>query len=349
MAPMQRTGMDETKKLSCVITGGTGLLGSHIAELLVEEGHSVRVLVRPQSDVRFLEHLGVSLSRGDLRELSSLQTSFVGADVVFHCAAQVGDWSPRKVFHEQVVQGTENVLRACHDRHVERVIYISSISVYGHPNEQHAPFSESESLGQNLRSWEHYARAKIQAEQLCRQLNQNTTILRPSWIYGPRDRNSLPRLINGISVGRIAVIDDGSKKINMVHARDVAKAALLCANTPKSKGIAYNICHPGGITHRQLLDFITDALEIPRIRRSASMSMAYLAGWCSEWIGWLIRMKRPPYVTRYGVGLIDRSTNYSIDRAREDLGWKPTISPEIGMPDAISWQLKENAHKLIRC
>src|SRR5215471_16955099 len=75
-----------------VITGATGLLGSHLAEQLVARGERVRALVRPTSDTSFLRPLGVELAVGDLNDPNSLRPAVADADVVYHCAARVGDW-----------------------------------------------------------------------------------------------------------------------------------------------------------------------------------------------------------------------------------------------------------------
>src|SRR5438132_11986401 len=85
-----------TEKLN-VITGATGLLGSHVAEQLVARGERVRTLVRRDSNIAFLQQLGVELAWGDLQDPNSLREAFAGADVVYHCAAKVGEWGPRSV------------------------------------------------------------------------------------------------------------------------------------------------------------------------------------------------------------------------------------------------------------
>src|SRR5438445_10564754 len=88
---MQIDRMPTHAKLN-VLTGATGLLGSHIAEQLVERGERVRALVRSTSDTSFLRALGVELVEGDLGQPDTLPRAVAGADVVYHCAARVGDW-----------------------------------------------------------------------------------------------------------------------------------------------------------------------------------------------------------------------------------------------------------------
>src|SRR5437763_1933268 len=91
-------GVNSAMEQLNVVTGATGLLGSHVAEQLVARGERVRALVRQSSDVTFLRGLGVELAEGDLKDFASLQRAVTGADVVYHCAAQVGEWGPWRVF-----------------------------------------------------------------------------------------------------------------------------------------------------------------------------------------------------------------------------------------------------------
>ncbi|MGL4550770.1 MAG: NAD-dependent epimerase/dehydratase family protein, partial [Gemmataceae bacterium] len=181
-----------------VVTGATGLLGSHVAELLRKRGERVRALVRASSDTAFLRSLGVELAEGDLENAAALPAAVDGADVVYHCAARVGDWGPWPLFQKAVIEATGNLLVACQAAGVGRFLHVSSINVYGHLPPREGRIAEDEPLGQNLWLWDHYCRAKIEAEGLVRAYPRPWTIVRPSWMYGPRDRTSLPRVVTAI-------------------------------------------------------------------------------------------------------------------------------------------------------
>src|SRR4051794_11962764 len=112
-----------------VVTGATGLLGSHIAEQLTERGERVRALVRPTSDTAFLCQLGAEVVRADLRDTDAVRAAVAGADIVYHCAARVGDFGPWGVFRAEVINTTQSVLDACRGAGVGRVLHVSSVSV----------------------------------------------------------------------------------------------------------------------------------------------------------------------------------------------------------------------------
>jgi nucleoside-diphosphate-sugar epimerase len=324
-----------TAKLN-LVTGATGLLGSHVAEQLVARGERVRALVRPASDTVFLRRLGVELVPGDLLEPASLPAALSGVDLVYHCAARVGDWGAWADFQAQVIDATHNLLTACRAARVGRLLHVSSIAVYGHPRRKER-ITEDEPQGQRLRFLDHYCRAKMQAEQRVWGSGLEVTVVRPSWIYGPRDRNGLPRLASALRGRWVKIQGRGDNPLNIVYAGDVADGAIRAANHPAARGQAYHLCSEGEITQRDFLNALSDALGIPRVDRHISPTAAHLGGLLGDIIARLFRWDRAPYVSRYSVALIARPANYRIDKAREQLGWQPHTSPEVGIRRAVAW------------
>jgi nucleoside-diphosphate-sugar epimerase len=342
----QKADYNMPPKLNAV-TGATGLLGSHIVEQLAARGEHVRALVRPTSDTAFLRQHGVELKTGDLHDPTSLRDFVAGADIVYHCAAKVGDWGPWELYQHEVIDATANVLDACREMSVGRVLHVSSITVYGHPKPRAELITENESLGQNLWVWDYYCRAKIKAEAMCRQYHGNLTIVRPGWMYGPRDRNTLPRVVKALRAGRVKLLGTGDNLLNILHAADAATGAILAANHDDLIGQAYNLSSSGEITQRKLLDLLTDLLGLPRITKHMPFQPAFWIGFVSEVIGHLIRLKRPPHITRYGVSLVGRSTGFSTEKARTQLGWQPRVSIGDGLRETLDWfRLEEAKQKL---
>ena len=320
-----------------VITGATGLLGSHLAEQLVERGEHVRALVRPTSDTAFLRTLGVELIEGDLSKPETLPRAVEGADVVYHCAARVGDWGPWQLFYREIVEATGNLLNACKSGGVGRVLHVSSIIVYGHPKERADLFTEDEPLGQNPWVWDYYCQAKVEAEKLCRAYPGGVTIVRPSWIFGPRDRTTFPRVLKSLLARRVPIIGRGDNRLNIIYASDVAEDAILAANHAGASGRAYNLSSPGEMTQREFLLHLTTELGLPPIRGQLPYRLAFWGGFLAETIGRAIRLRRPPHFTRYAVALIGRSVRYSIERARSELGWSPRVGVLEGVRRTLDW------------
>src|SRR2546430_7510904 len=227
-----------------LITGATGQLGSHIAALLAERGEHVRALVRPSSDMSFLRDRGVELVPGNLHDADSLKRAFDSADIVYHCAARVADWGAWSQFETETVTATRNVLDACRAAKVGRLLHVSSISVYGRPRRGRL-ITEDTPLGRRFMWWDYYPRAKLLAENLVRQYDGAWTIVRPSWIYGPRDRISMPRVVPVLRSGKAPIIGSGDNLLNIIFAGDVAAGAILAANHPGAVGQVYNLSSRG--------------------------------------------------------------------------------------------------------
>jgi 2-alkyl-3-oxoalkanoate reductase len=321
-----------------VVTGATGLLGSHIAEALRARGERVRALVRPGSDTSFLRGLDVEIVPGDLLDPATIRPAVNGADIVYHAAARVGNWGKWKAFRTEVIDTTRNLLDACRDARVGRVLHVSSLFVYGHPREPESGWiTEDEPHAQRLGYFDFYCRAKEEAERLALDYESELTIVRPSWIFGPRDRNGFPRLVKALSSRWISIIGDGSNLLNIVYAADVADGCIRAANHLGGRGQAYHLCSEGAITQRQFFDCLTEGLGLPRVTRHRSLKFARWGGLMGEVIGRALFWPRPPHVSQYGVHLLTRSTHFSIAKARTELGWQPLVSPQDGLRQTLEW------------
>ena len=333
-----------------LVTGATGLLGSHIAQKLQGRGGTVRALVRPGSDVRFLQSLGVDLVVGDLTDLASCERAVEGVGVVYHCAAKVGDWGRWKEFETACLDGTRNLADASSRAGVRRFLHISSTSAYGHPAEGGPPVDESAPLGQNLwLVWDYYTRSKVDCERLLWEMAESRglplTVIRPSWLYGERDRTTLERLIGRLRAGKVPLIGRGDNPLSAIYAGNVADAAILAASDPGSVGEAYNITHQGQVTQREFLGMFVDAIGARPIRRRISYRLTFAASFLIEAIARARGRKRPPLITRYATWLMGRSLSYSTAKAENKLGWKPAIGNRESIERSVRWFLEtEQAH-----
>ncbi|NBR06452.1 MAG: NAD-dependent epimerase/dehydratase family protein [Planctomycetes bacterium] len=320
-----------------VVTGASGLLGSHVVEQLVKQGRRVRALVRSGSDTVFLESLGVEILRGSLIDQDFLNHALKGCNTLYHCAAKVGEWGPWRDFVENIIKPVESLVMACTVNKVQKVAHVSSITVYGHPKKNSFPINESAPTGQYLWRTDNYIRAKLQTEALWRNYQGEITILRPTWFFGPRDRTSLPRVLAAFRLNRIAQVGDGANMLNVLYAGDVANGVIKAGQSSKSAGKTYNLSNPGEITQKDFLALLADSLGYPRVQKIYSVRMAYIAGFVSEFIGKMILLKRPPHITRYSVGLVTRSNMFDISNAMNDLGWQPTTHLCDAVKSTIEW------------
>jgi len=324
-----------------LITGATGLLGSHIAEQLVAAGENVRVLVRPSSDTSFLDTLGVEKALGDVTDAASLTDAMKDVTTVYHAAAQVGDWGKWQWYVDVTINGTRNMLDAAKTAGVKRFLHVSSISAYGHPDGEGMVIDETAPLGVNLHKWSYYSRAKVEAEKLAWAAHEAgevpVTVVKPSWLYGPRDRASMPRIIRATRKGKTKLLGDGTNRLNLTYAGNEAEGCILAATKPEALGESYNLSNDGVITQGEYFNKIAECLGCPPIQKKVPYWLAYRAAFMMELWGHMVGKKKPPLVTRYSVWLIGRKCFFSAEKARRELDWQPTVGYEEGIEQSVKW------------
>ncbi len=326
-----------------LVTGGTGLLGSHIIEKLIETGQPVRALVRAGSDTRGLDGWGVEKVIGDVTDPTSLVEAARGIHTVYHAAAQVGDWGRWDRFIAVTIDGTANMLAAARDAGVKRFLHVSSISSHGHPDGEGMVLDERAPLGVNLHRWSYYSRAKVEAERIVRAAMDRgdpaITIVKPSWLYGPRDRASIPRLVRAVRAGKAKIIGDGDNLLNLTYAGNEAEGCILAATNGQAVGQTYNLSSDGEITLAQYMNKIAACLGAKPVTRRVPYKVAYGAAFMMELFGHALRRRKPPLVTRYAVWLMGRRCFFSPAKARRELGWQPTVGYDEGIQRSVKWCL----------
>ncbi len=323
-----------------LVTGATGLLGSHIVEKLRERDLPVRVLVRPGSDRSWLETQNVEFVEGDVTDPVSLKAACAGVDAVYHSAAKVGDWGPWEDFQRITIDGTQNMVDAAVAAGVRRFVHISSISCYGYHTRDVA-VDETFDLGYKLYRWAYYSKSKIEAERIVwRAYKENRielTVIRPAWIYGERDRTTIARLYDMIKRGRAKILGKGDNRLNVVYAGNIAEAAIAAAGRADCNGEAFNCSNDGAITQQEYFDLLARSIGAPPVKRHVPYRVAYSAGFVLECLGHLFRWQKPPFVTRYAVWLMGRRSYFSAEKARQVLNWQPTVTYEVGVPNTVRW------------
>ena len=327
-----------------LVTGGTGMLGSHLVERLLAKGRNVRALVRQGSDTTFLKSLGVELMVGDLTDPASCARAVRGVENIYHSAAKVGDWGPWREFQTSCIDATRTLGEAAARERVNRFVHISSTSAYGHPEEGGEPITEEAALGQNMWVWDAYTRSKVESEQVLWNLaateNLALTVIRPSWLFGERDRTTTARLVNNLRAGKIRLIGRGDNSLSAIYVGEVADAAVLASEDPHSVGEAYNITNQGSITQKAFMNLFAQACGAPPVTRSARYRLVYGIAFLFEAQGRLTGRVRPPWISRYATWLMGRNLEYSTEKAKTKLGWRPRETYQESIDRTVRWFLE---------
>ena len=216
----------------------------------------------------------------------------------------------------------------------------------GHPDGDGLVLDESAPLGVNLHHWSYYSRAKVEAEKLIWAAHQSKklacTVIRPSWLYGPRDRATMGRLIDSIRRGKAKLIGPGDNRLNVVHAGNVAEASILAVDSDEAAGEAFNVCSDGVLTQAEYFNLVAKAIGCPQVTRRVPYKVARSAAFMLECFGHLFRTKTPPLVTRYSAWLLGRRCFFSREKAQKQLGWESSITYDEGVPAAVEDFLQDS-------
>ncbi len=327
--------------MRALVTGATGFIGSHIADRLLMRGHTVRALVRPGSDVAYLEERGVELVRGDLTDPASLAPAVEGIETVFHAAAMVGDWGPWRAFKSVTIEGTRNVLEAAAQAGVPRFLLISSDAVYAH-RYLGKRMTEETPLETRFAWWDYYRRSKLAAERLAWRYSDDgrlsVTALRPGVVLGERDRATVPGVIAFLRSKSAMYLGSGHNRLPYVYAGDVADACLLAASSDKAAGGAYNVVSPERVTQRDLLASVAEESGLAVPRRAMPLPIAYGFAFVMELASVLGGRRTRPSLTRFGVTMIGGHYLEDATKTERELGWRAETPMREAVRRSVEWQ-----------
>jgi 2-alkyl-3-oxoalkanoate reductase len=312
-----------------LVTGANGFLGLYVVEQLVARGDQVRAFCRQPCPA--LDHLGVETLLGDLRDPAAIAAACAGVGAVFHVAGVAGIWGPWSHYYDANVLGTRHVIEGCRRHGVRRLVYTSSPSVTFDGREQ---CGIDERAGYARRWLCHYPHSKALAEQEVLAANATgdllTCALRPHLIWGPRDRQLVPRLLERARSGKLRRVGDGRNLIDMVYVENAADAHLLAMDrlAPGSPvaGRAYFITQGAPVNCWQWIDELLGLAGVPPVRRGVSLAVAWSMGAAMEAAYTVLRKRSEPPMTRFLSAQLGQSHYFNIDRARRELGYQPRIS-----------------------
>ncbi|HSH46160.1 MAG TPA: NAD(P)-dependent oxidoreductase [Longimicrobiales bacterium] len=323
------------------LTGGTGLIGSHVAERLRQRGDQVVALVRAGSETTHLTGLGCTLVQGDLGDdPEALVTGMRGCDAVVHAAARVFRRGSRRAFIRTNVDGTRAVLGGA-ALAAPRVVHLSSVAVYAGLTD--LALREDDWTRADPRRQGAYAASKHLSERAAWQLHErgavHLTTLRPSVVYGERDRAATPILVRYATLPLVPLPGDGRTLLPLVYAGNVAEAVLAALDRPRSVGRAFNVALDQPVTAREVVERVHRELDpggaAPRTVGVPRVVPAALAGVAAS-AGRVLPLVSGAGFARAARSLI-RDNPYDSTRARVELGWRASIPHHEGLRRTMRW------------
>lgn len=326
-----------------LITGATGLVGSHIVERLLADGWTVRALVRRPESASWLRERNVELIPGDVLHEESLVRAAAGCEAIVHAAAAITPRGGWETYRSINVDGTRYAIAAA-ERARARLLHLSSVAVYGPGARYSGDGAGVAHEGITLRALPdgaYYARSKREAEDLVLAAHAAgriwATAVRPDVIYGERDRQFTPRVARLFSRGVAPLVGRGRTTLAIVHAANVADGAVRALGSDAAGGKAYNLANDFDVTVEEFVRLA--GVGLGRRIRTVHMPLTLARGGAAaaRYLGVLAGRRHFGLTIAAAVDFLARDNPFSSELARRELGWSPTVRPETGVPAAFRW------------
>jgi dihydroflavonol-4-reductase len=324
---------EEILKPGVLVTGATGFVGQALVTMLVKAGYPVFCLVRGTSDTQTLQKMPIRLLIGDLELPKSARADLREIRSVFHLAGAIKAKN-REEFLRINQLGTRRLLETLAETcpNVKRFIHVSSLAAAG-PSPRDTGLREDEEP--RPISW--YGESKLKSEKEALEFSKvfRVTIVRPSAVYGPRDRETLMifRMIKRgflFSPGRL------NRRFSLIHVDDLSSALIGFSKQDSLSGEVYFISHPEICTWEQIGHAISTAMGRNYRRIELPETLAVLAGLAGDlWGRW---SSRPATISSQKVKeLLQPSWTCDPSKAWNCLGFSPEIDLEPGIRETVHW------------
>lgn len=321
-----------------IVTGATGFLGKRLVYKLRDTGYQPIAMGRNQTVGDQLVKDDIPFVPIDLTNRCDVIESLRGADQIVHCAALSSVWGKEEEFYRANVAAVSHILEACRINGVEKLIHISTPSVYFDYKDKY-DIKETDPLPSTFVNA--YAKSKKDAEDLVNQAcakGFSTIILRPRGIFGPGDTSLFPRLLTAMNNQGLPLINGGKALMDITYVDNVVDAITLSlTKETKDPHQIYNITNGEPKTFIELMSLLGQKMQIPIKTRNMSFNRAYYSAKALEWAFRSFNIKKEPPVTCYSVGLLAKSMTLDITKARKELGYYPKISIEEGLEEFARW------------
>jgi nucleoside-diphosphate-sugar epimerase len=319
--------------LRALVTGGTGFIGSHLVEALLKRGDRVRCLIREGSDLAWLKGLDVDFFRGDYRDPPSLREAIGNAEVVYHLAG-VTRASLESTYFEVNAGATDALLHACIDARssVRRFVFLSSQAAAG-PCRNGRPKAESDPC----EPVSLYGQSKRMAEELVLAHAREIpiVILRPTAVYGPRDRD-IHAMFRFLARRIKPCLTGGEQRLNLCYVDDLVQAILLSAETPGVEGEIFFVSDGRIYCMEAIQNGFAEALGRKPFKvcipRWAIHGVAFFAEFLASFSG------KPALVNRgKAMEMVQQDWLCDMTKARTLLGFAPRTDLAHGARLTVAW------------
>ena len=320
-----------------LVTGATGRLGSLVARALLARGDSVRAVVRPESGSTRRLPQGVEKFEHDLGPAALPAAAFEGVEKIVHAAGLVGSYPYDRLVLSNAFS-VKHLLANC-PQEVEKIVLISSISVYG----EHKGQEVDESFATLCES--PYGKSKLLGETMAREYAGSLPIvlLRLGMIYGADFEDGYFQILDRLMAGKMQFLGDGNNRMPLLHQSDAVRAILLALDS--GEGIAhcreYNIVGGEKMTQKELLQLAASQLGVPAPEKSVPVLLASTGVAIQQALS-LANLCKRPSVSAENIRQLSLDRAYVGAKAKMELGFEPKVKIDEGMKEVVAAYLAKH-------
>lgn len=323
-----------------MITGASGFVGGHLAAALCAEDYCVTILVRKNSNLRYLHNKKIRIIYGDLQNKASLDSALKNINIVIHSAALMSDRdrASKNDFFETNVRGTKNLISSCLNKDVVRqFIHISTVGVYG--RRDGIPVNENHGYGNNLSLYEW---SKVEAEKVVLKYSDRVplTILRLGQLYGPGMVYGWTNVMEMIYSGRMKIIGKGKSLVHLTYIDDVVNGIKMVIGNENCLGQIFNMCSENACRLSEVFETIAEVFGKP-CPKSVPYYPVYILSRLLEVIPDYLKPKSLALLTPHRVRFFKDNHIYDISKAKKSFGYNPTFNLREGIKRMAEWYLSQ--------
>jgi nucleoside-diphosphate-sugar epimerase len=338
--------------LNCMVTGGSGLVGRRLVEMLVQRGATEVVSFdindpNPDPELEFLtpmEKQKVKYFKGDLTKPEDVIKATEGADCVWHIAALVGPWYPEIAYMKVNYEGTLNVINACKKNKVPKLIGSSSPSTRFDGNDISGKREDQLEIRPAGTFLEPYAQTKAMGEVALREASCDellTVAVAPHQVYGARDSLFLPSLMMAQSSGKLRIFGDGTNEVSFTHVDNYCHGLIIAMDKlykgSPVLGKFYIVTDGGCVNFWKAIDDAGTAMGLESLYTKVKLPYTLLMG-IAKFLQFVSAITGIQFrITPFTVKMMTIDRWFDISNAQRDLDYKPIVTFKEGWKQTTEW------------
>ncbi|MDD3521006.1 MAG: NAD-dependent epimerase/dehydratase family protein [Actinomycetota bacterium] len=330
--------------MKVLVTGGTGFTGGHLAKRLLALNNEVRVLARSEAKAEEIKKAGAEVVVGDIRDRDTVFKAVKGVEKVYHVAAAYREaYVDDNFYWDTNYKGSLNVFDACLEYGIKRLVHTSTIGVVttvkNPPSDENEPHSPGDAYQQSK------CRAEMEALKYAKEKNLPVSVLRPAAIYGPGDMRLL-KMFKMIAKRRWLLMGNGQACFHMVYIDNLVDGYLLCGEKNEAIGEVFIIGDSRYASLNELSGLIAQEFGVNPPKIHIPYMPVYALAALVEGTYKLFKIKKQPPIFKRRVAFFKKNRAFSIEKARNVLGYEPKVDMKTGIHLTAKWYLENGFIKI---